>query len=114
MHSPRRSVMSRNGIEAARKAGKPAPETSPSGVALTHRAVRPSAALAGRKRVAFHAFLEIEQAEIVLAALAHHGLVVALGGIGIEPCDLLHDLTLQVAGVGGKPEARAVLLRPDA
>ena len=43
MHSPRRSVTSLSGIEAARKAGKFAPETSPSLVTPIQRAIRPSA-----------------------------------------------------------------------
>ncbi len=72
------------------------------------------AALAGRERRALGGFLEVQQAEIVLAALAHDGLLGALLRIGIEMRDLLHDLALEVAGVGGDPKARPVLLGPQA
>ena len=71
------------------------------------------AARTGRQRGSFGRFLEIQKAEIIFPSLAHHRLFGALGGIGIEPRDLLHDLALQVAGVGGNPQARSVLLRPQ-
>ena len=64
------------------------------------------AALARRQRGALRRFFEVQQAEIILAALAHDGFFFALGGIGIEPRDLLHDLALQIAGVGRHPQTR--------
>jgi hypothetical protein len=71
-------------------------------------------ALAGCERAALGGVLEIEQAQIILAALADDHLLFAFGRIGIKPRQLLHDLALQIAGVGRNPQARAVLLRPQA
>ena len=98
-----------SGSEAARKAGKPAPEISPSvSDADPARDQRQRhAALARRQRGALGRFLEIQQAEIIFPPLAHHGLFGALDRIGIEMGDLLHDLALQIAGVGRNPKARA-------
>ena len=71
------------------------------------------AARTGRQRGSFCRFFEIEQAEIIFPALAHHRLFGALDRIGIETGDFLHDLALQIAGVGRDPKARAVLLGPQ-
>ena len=102
--------------DAARKAGKPAPEISPSVSERDPARDQPQrhAALARRQRGALGRFLEIQQAEIIFPSLAHHRFLGALDRIGIEMRDLLHDLALQIAGVGGDPEARPVLLRPEA
>ena len=70
-------------------------------------------ALAGRERRAFHGVLEIQQAEIILAAFAQDHVLVALLRIGIELRRLLKDLALQIARVGGDPEAGSVALRPQ-
>ena len=70
-------------------------------------------ALAGRHGVAFGGILEIQQAEIILAALAQHGFQVARARIALELVHLLQDLTLQIARVGRNPETRTVLFRPQ-
>src|SRR5690348_9960092 len=54
------------------------------------------------QKIASRGIFEIEQAQIIFAALAHDGLVGALQGIGIKACNLLHDLALQIARVGGE------------
>ena len=68
----------------------------------------------GREAGAHHRLLEVQQAEIVLAALADHHLAPLLGRIAVQPVELVVDLALQVAGVGGDPDRRAVLLGPQA
>ncbi len=55
-----------------------------------------------------HRILEIEQADIVLASLAHHGLAGAHGGIGEDRPAFPVDLPLQGAGVGRYPHPRPV------
>ena len=115
MHSPRRSVSSRIGTDAARNAGNSAPDK----IAVLRRRnpardqCERDRALAGRERCAFHGVLEIQQAEIILAALAQDRLLVALLRIGIELRRLLKDLALQIARVGRNPEAGSVALRPQ-
>ncbi len=69
-------------------------------------------ALSGRQSGALRRFFKVQQAKIILAPLAHDRLFIAFDGIGIEPCDLLHDLALQVARIGRYPKSRPVLLRP--
>ena len=58
--------------------------------------------------------LEVQQAEIVLAALADHRPGGASRPVGMQPVELAVDLALQVAGVGRDPDRRAVLLGPQA
>ena len=57
--------------------------------------------------------LEVQQAEIVLAALADHGLAGADLGVGKEGVALPFDLSLQGACVGGDPDRRPVGLGPQ-
>src|SRR5690606_7148019 len=52
---------------------------------------------------ALQRILEIEQAEIIFAALAHDDLFAAFGRIGKEPARLLVELTLERLGIGGDP-----------
>ena len=70
------------------------------------------AALARRQRGALGGFLEIQQAEIIFPALAHHRLFGALDRIGPQMGDLLHDLALQVAGVGAESTGPGRSSRP--
>ena len=65
--------------------------------------------VAGADRV-----LQVQQAEVVLAALAHHDAPVALGRVGEQAGQLGVDLALQVAGEGADPDAAVVLLGPQA
>ncbi len=58
--------------------------------------------------------LHVEQAEVVLAALAQHDAAVALGGVGEEPFQLRLHLPLQMAGEGRDPDRRMVALGPEA
>ena len=67
----------------------------------------------GRQAGAHHGLLEIQQAEIVLAALADHHPAALLRRIAVQAVELVVDLALQVAGVGGDPDRRAVPLRPQ-
>jgi hypothetical protein len=66
------------------------------------------------RREAVHRLLEVQQAEIVLAALADDHLLGLLAGLRVEPAQLVVDLVLQVAGVGGDPDRALVLLGPEA
>ncbi|HEY6717367.1 MAG TPA: hypothetical protein VI232_13595, partial [Reyranella sp.] len=61
---------------------------------------------------AHHRLLEVQQAEIVLAALADDDPAALLGRIAVQPIELVVDLALQVAGVGGDLYRCAILLRP--
>jgi len=68
-------------------------------------------------RVAQHGLrrlFEIQQAKIILAALAQHDLERLLLRVGIEPVQLAVDLGLQVAGEGRDPDRAAVALGPEA
>ena len=116
MHSPRRSVISRNGKRRGEERRKAGAGNVAVGVAAIQRAISAErhAALPRRERRALRRLFEIEQAQIILAALAHDRLVFALDRIGIKPRHLLHDLALQIARVGREPQPRAVLLRPQA
>ena len=67
----------------------------------------------GHQAGAHHGLLEVQQAEIVLAALADHHPAALLRRIAMQAVELVVDLALQVAGVGGDPDRRAVLLRPQ-
>ena len=58
--------------------------------------------------------LEIEQAEIVLAALAHRRAAQFLGAARIELVEFAVDLALEVLAVGRKPNGPFVLVGPDA
>ncbi len=57
--------------------------------------------------------LEIQQADIILAALAQHHLARFDRGIGIEAVELAGDLVLQVARIGRDPHDAFVLLGPE-
>ena len=70
--------------------------------------------LAGARRQPRHGLFHVEEAQVVLAALAHDHLLFLLGGIGEHPVELAVELALQVAGVGADPYRSLVLLRPDA
>ena len=58
--------------------------------------------------------LQVQQAEVVLAALAHHHAPVAVGRVGEQVRQFGVDLALQMAGEGADPHAAVVLLRPQA
>ncbi len=58
--------------------------------------------------------LQVEQAEVVLPALAHHDAVVAFAGIREQVGQLRIDLALQMAGEGADPHAAVVLFGPQA
>ena len=58
-------------------------------------------------------FLQIEQAEVVLPALADHHAAVLGAAVGEQAVGLLVDLPLQGAGVGRDPDRALVLARPD-
>jgi len=60
-----------------------------------------------------HGLGQVQQAEIVLAALADHHLAGALARLGKEARELVVDLALQVAGIGGDPDGGLVALRPE-
>jgi len=70
-------------------------------------------ALSRRQRGALGGFFEIQQTEIIFPSLAHHRFLRALHRIGPEMGDLLNDLPLEVAGIGGYPQPRSVLFRPQ-
>ena len=116
MHSPRRSVTSDSGMARGQKGGK----ARAGNIAIGARAdpardqSQRHAARSRRQRGALGRIFEIQQAEIIFPSLAHHRFFGALDRIGIEMGDLLHDLALQIAGVGGDPKTRAVLLGPQA
>ena len=67
------------------------------------------AARGGVDRV-FH----VEQAQVVLAALADDDAAAAFGRIWDQAFQLVVDLALQVAGEGADPDGAFVFLRPDA
>mgnify|MGYP003693536307 CR=1 FL=1 len=117
MHSPRRSarrVMRLRPNRSSSQAGRSPPIMSPSRLASAQRASRPRpTAFSGAQAGAHHGLLEVQQAEIVLAALADHHAAALLGRIAVQAVELVVDLALQVAGVGGDPHRRAVLLRPQ-
>ena len=58
--------------------------------------------------------LQVQQAQVVLAALAHDHALVALGRVGEQVRQFGVDLALQMAGEGADPHAAVVLLRPQA
>ena len=119
MHSPRRSasaVTRPRPISSASQPGKSPPTRSPASVAPIQRAISASGAdrlrRAGGRRA--HRVLVIQQAEIILAALADHDAAPLLHRVGVEPVELAGDLALQVAGVGRDPHRALVLLGPQA
>jgi hypothetical protein len=57
--------------------------------------------------------LEVQEAQVVLAALAHDRLLAAHGLVGVDRAGLALDLALEGAGVGGDPDGRAVGLGPQ-
>ena len=69
---------------------------------------RRAAGEAALKRV-----LQIEQAEIILAALAHDDLRLALGGVGEEAGALAVELALERLGEGRDPHRAVGLLGPE-
>ncbi len=58
--------------------------------------------------------LVIQQAQKILAALAHDDVAALRRRVGIEPVELAGNLALQVAGVGRDPHRALVLLGPQA
>ena len=121
MHSPRRSARPKvrgRPSRSANQPGKSPPTMSPSRVAsdpARHQAQRDGIGdvAAEIAPAAAPPPPRIEQAEIILAALAHHHLLGLDRRVGIEPVELAVDLTLQVAGVGADPDRRLVLLGPE-
>src|SRR3546814_13380328 len=57
---------------------------------------------------------EVQEAEVVLPPLADHHLAGALARLREQPRQLVVDLALQVAGVGGDPDRGIVALGPEA
>ena len=58
--------------------------------------------------------LEVQQAEVVFPAFAHHHAAAAFGGVGDQPGHLAFDLALQVAGEGADPDGPLVAFGPQA
>ena len=58
--------------------------------------------------------LQVQQAQIVLAALANDDTAAALGRVGDQALQLAVDLPLEVPGEGADPDRALVLLGPDA
>ena len=117
MHSPRRSArrVMRLRPEQVEQPGRQIAADHVA-VAAGQRPARQQAeadGVLGRQAGAHHRLLEVQQAEIVLAALADHDPAALLGRIAVQAVELVVDLALQVAGVGGDPHRRAVLLRPQ-
>ena len=102
---------------SASQPGRSPPWMSPSSVASAQRAIRPSGMTDGRRqprRRGAERVLQVQQAEVVLAALAHHDAPAPVGGIGEQARQLGVDLALQMAGEGADPDGAVVLLRPQA
>ena len=117
MHSPRRSARRRDAA-AAQQVEQPGRQVAADHVAVAagQRPARQQAeadGVLGHQAGAHHRLLEIQQAEIVLAALADHHPAALLGRIAVQAVELVVDLALQVAGVGRDPDRRAVLLGPQ-
>ena len=120
MHSPRRSArvaMNAAPCSSPNQPGRSPPWMSPSSVTAAQRAMRPR----GQKLVLQKAgggvvdrFLQVQQAQVVLAALADDDVGAALGGVGPDAGDLGLDLALQVAGESADPDRAFVLFSPDA
>lgn len=112
-------VAERQGGAPAHQVGQPGRKTAAAEVAAAGP-VQPAGHQAQRHGVervgaaAPHRLLEVQQAQVVLAALAQHHPVRLDPGIGIEPVQLAVDLMLQVAGKGGQPHGHVVLIRPQA
>ena len=117
MHSPRRSTRlsgagPRRGSD--REQGRqPSREVAPGHVPIARRPdpasdePQPDQVLLSQLS-GVHRVLDVQQADIVLAPLAHHRLAGAYGGIGIDRSALALDLPLQRTGVGRNPDARTV------
>ena len=102
---------------SASQPGRSPPWMSPSSVTSAQRAIRPSGmtdAGVSRDVPGTECVLQVQQAEVVLAALAHHHALVAVGRIGEQMRQLGVDLALQMAGEGADPHAAVVLLGPQA
>ena len=86
---------------------------SPSRVAAAHRAMRPQGdAVPCHQRAAPERLLHVEQAEVVLAALAQHHLLRLDLGLRVEPVELLVDLALEVAREGWRARPCPRCARP--
>jgi len=98
---------------------KPGGEVAAGHVAVAGR-VRPARGecqrhgLVRREACRPHRFLQVEQAEIILPALAQHDPAALGGPLRNQPVELAVDLVLEVAGVGRDPDGRLVRLRPEA
>ena len=117
MHSPRRSARRVMRLRP-RQVEQPGRQVAADHVAVAagQRPARQQAeadGVLGRQAGAHHRLLEVQQAEIVLAALADHHAAALLGRVAVQAVELVVDLALQVAGVGGDPHRRAVLLGPQ-
>ena len=120
MHSPRRSAS-----EAIRRAAEqfrqPAGQVAALDVAVVGRH-RPAGDQAQRDDLLVHEaagrgadrVLQVQQAQVILAALAHHDPPPPLGRVGDQAFQFAVDLALQMAGEGADPDRALVLLRPDA
>ena len=124
MHAFAAPVGERGEPPAAGDPGEPAGEVSPRQVAVAGAgdpARDQPVADAGRAHAGQGAVaeprrrvLEIEEAEIVLAALADDDLAALVVDARVEAIQFAVDLPLQVAGVGGDPHRAFVFLHPDA
>ena len=108
------------GQPGAEQLGKPARQVAALDVAVAggqrparHQAERHRRGRRGDGR-GVHRVLEIEQAQIVLAPLAHHHAAAALRRVAVQPGQLRLDLALQMAGEGGNPHRALVALGPQA
>src|SRR5690554_974740 len=61
-----------------------------------------------------HALGIVEETEIVFPALANDHLAILFCSLRKEAVELTVDLLLKIAGVGGQPNRRPILLRPQA
>ena len=96
------------------QAGKSPPVMSPSrGGAHPAGGEAHADQVSGAQRRALRHVLQIIEAEVVLAPLAHHRLACADLRIGIDGVALAFDLALQSPGVGGDPHRRSVGFGPE-
>ena len=124
MHAFPAPVCERSDAPASGDLDEPSGEVSPRDVAVAgagdparDETVADAGSADARQRGVAHPrrrVLEIEEAEIVLAALADNDLTALVVGAWVEAVEFAVDLPLQVAGIGGDPHRAVVLLHPHA
>ncbi len=114
------AVRERIGELGAEQFGEPAGQVAAGEVAILggaypaqDQAERDDAVVLAGQRLA-HLVLEVQQAEIVFAALADDHAAAAVGGIGVQAGEFGVDLALQQLGVGADPDSAGVALGPEA